>query len=251
MSTDPLQRYIMGLPIGTKNWALAAETEAVDGVDLDELPEGVVTGSNLIQFSDEVPPSLRSAVALSLLAAQRVAANDPVARSPEDWIDRHNTVLKNLNWLVERGDVTDSEFSDLSVAVHKAIIPWLTVALGPAATAASLIVGALNQLQEMDKDQSWITLFERESRRFEVTEFQFSYVANEGADTLLTMAAARLDASFGRTQVLFIKTSSGSARFQGSSTTMRAPSELLTSMNGALKAKLAEQSADYIRALEV
>jgi hypothetical protein len=253
MTQQGLFSYIAGLPVGTVDWAreAEAETEAVSAVDVDHLPDGLVTGSNLMQFEGELDPHVRSAVALSLLAAQRVAANDTVIRSPDEWIERHNTVLKNLNWLIDGGAVTDAKFDDVNVAVHEAIIPFLTTALGPAAAAATMIKAALEQLQAMDKDTPWITLFDRESRRFDVSEYQFSYVDTDGDDTVLRMAAARLDAKFGRTQVLFFKIREQKAKFKAASSTLRAQTALLEQMNEALKLKLGAQTNAFIRELDI
>ena len=252
MEERQLFSYIAGLPVGQVDWAEARSAEEAEAtVNVDNLPAGVVTGSNLLQFDGETKPEIRSAVALSLLAAQRVAANDTVIVNPEEWIERHNTVLRNLNWLIDSGDAVDNEFKDFDVAVHDAIIPFLTTALGPAATAASMIMSALKQLKEMDKGKPWITLFEQQSRRFDVSEYQFSYVDTEGDDTVLRMAAARLDAKFGRTQVLFVKVKKEKAKFKAASSTMRAQSALLQKMNEPLKLKLAAQTDAFIRELDI
>jgi len=245
-----LGSYIAGLPIGQTDWAV--EGDAFTGLNLDDLPEGVVTGSNMIQFEDTINVELRSAVALSLLAAQRVAFNDTAIATPDQWVERHNTVLSNLNWHMESGGAIDAEFKNLEVAVHKAIIPFLTAALGPAATAATLIKVALEQLHSMNEEkQPWIRLFERQSRRFDVSEFQFSYVELDGADILLRIAAARLDARFGRTQVLFFKVTNQTAKFEGTNSTLRGIVSILHDMNAPLKAKLASQAALYIQELEL
>jgi hypothetical protein len=57
--------------------SMAEDTSAINTIDIDNLPAGIVTGSNLIQFPADASPELKSSVALSLLAAQRVATNDP------------------------------------------------------------------------------------------------------------------------------------------------------------------------------
>lgn len=250
MNHKKMATYIAGLPVGTIPWGM--EDELVEEVPIDALPEGIVTGSNLIQFSNDTSPTVRSATALSLLAAQRVAFNDTVLASPDEWVDRHNTVLRNLNWLIDSGGYVDSEFKDLDVAVHEAIIPFLTAAFGPAAAAATLILKALEQLKTMSEEKDpWIKLWDRESRRFEVSEYQFTYVEQEGADAILRLAAARLDAKFGKTQVLFFKVKKEAVNFLASSSTMRGNTELLAAMEGPLKAKLAAQVPIYISTLPI
>ena len=248
---DENQRsYIANLPIDTFRAAIAPqEVDPVSAVDIDNLPNGVVTGSNLIQFPDTASPTLKSSIALSLLAAQRVAANDSVAANPKQWLDRYTMVLSNLNWRITGGGEVESTFTDFDVAVHEAIIPFLTAAFGGTVVGAALIVTALKQLKEMDKNSSWITLFDRESRRFDVTEYQFSVVEVEGNETTLKTATARLDASFGKTQVLFFKVKKEKAKFQSANQTLVADSELLEEMNFDLKAKLASFTKTFIQGL--
>ncbi len=253
MRMDVTSTYIANLPVGSDAGPFAFESAAgeaaIDSVDIDNLPSGIVTGSNLIDFPASVGPELRSSIALSLLAAQRVAANDPVIMDPDQWIDRHNTVLKNLNWTVEGGGNVNSTFDSINVAVHQAIIPFLVAAFGPAAAASTLILTALKQLDQMDQNSSWITLFDQQSRRFGVSEYQFSTVETEAGQIRLRMASARFDASYGRRQVLFFAVKTQSAKFVAANSKLSADSDLLKRMNGELKIKLAGATNNYIRGL--
>jgi hypothetical protein len=252
MLNETMRSYIANLPTGTYRAALQPEEdELVTAVDLKNLPDGVVTGSNLIQFSKEVTPEIKSSVALTLLAAQRVAANDAAIATPQQWITRHNTVLSNLNWQIEGGGTVDSKFDNINVAVHEAIIPFLVAAFGAAAAAGALIITALKQLKEMDKNSSWITLFDRESRHFDVTEYQFSVVEVAGSVVSLKLASARFNASYGKTQVLFFKVRDEAARFEAANQTLSVNSDLLVDMNDDLKAKLAGFTKTYIQSLPI
>lgn len=243
-----LRSYISNLPIGSPPAPSAEDASAINTIDINGLPAGIVTGSNLIQFPPNASPELKSSVALSLLAAQRVASNDTVVTSPAQWLERHNMVLQNLNWRVEGGGTVVSKFETLNAAVHEAIIPFITAALGGAA-AASLIVTALNQMKDMDKDSPWITLFDRQSRRFEVTEYQFSVVEVVGDTVHLKLAAARLDAKFGLTQVLFFKVRSENATFEQANQSLSTEAAMLADMNGELKVKLMGLTKSFIRSL--
>jgi hypothetical protein len=248
MQSEVLRGYIANLPVGAPLSSMAEDT-AINTIDIDNLPNGIVTGSNLIQFPAEASPELKSSVALSLLAAQRVATNDSVVLSPAQWFDRHNTVLQNLNWRKEGGGVVKSYFNSIDVAVHQAIIPFLTTALGGAVAAGALILTALKQLQEMDKDAPWITLFDQQSRRFDVTEYQFSIVKVDGDTVHLKMAAARFNASYGRTQVLFFKLKTQRAEFEQANQSFSSEAALLTEMNADLKVKLMTLTKSFIRSL--
>ena len=135
------------------------------------------------------------------------------------------------------------------MAVHEAVIPFLAAAFGGAVAAGALILTALKQLKEMDKNSPWITLFNQESRRFDVTEYQFSVVQVAGDQVTMKLASARFNASFGKTQVLFFKVTKQAAKFESASSDLSATSSLLIEMNDGLKTKLAGFTRDYITSL--
>lgn len=241
------ESYIESLPIGSPG--PVQEGPDIQAVDIDQLPNGLVVGSNMIQFPAAATAQLKSSVALSLLAAQRVATTDQVVQTPDQWVQRHNTVLENLNWLNEGGGFVNSQFRSINVAVHQAIIPFLTAAFGPAIAAGALILTALKQLQEMDNNSPWITLFDNQSRHFGITEYQFSVVQVVDDHVQIKLASARLDATFGQTQVLFFKIKHEHAAFQSASASYSCQAELLSEMNDSLKAKLGVFTGSYIKSL--
>jgi hypothetical protein len=243
------RQYIHTLPVGPIVALEGLEAADVQAVDIDKLPNGLVTGSNLIQFRSTASPELKSSVALSLLLAQRVASNDVVVQSPDQWLQRHNTVLENLNWLNTGGGFVNSQFRSINVAVHEAIIPFLAAAFAPAAAAGALILTAIKQLKEMDQNAPWITLFDQQSRRFNVTEYQFSVVEVNNNSVQIKLAAARFDATYGKTQVLFFKITQEHASFQSATGTYSTQADLLVQLNGDLKEKLAGLTGTYIRSL--
>lgn len=249
MQNQETKSFIANLPLGDDESFAGEESTEINTIDIDNLPKGIVTGSNLIQFPDNASPEIKSSVALSLLAAQRVASNDPVVLTPAQWLDRHNTVLQNLNWRKGEGGTAKSSFDNINVAMHEAIIPFLTAAFGGAVTGGALILAALNQLKDMDKNAAWITLFDRQSRRFDVTEYQFSIVEVVGDTVHLRLAIARLDASFGTTQVLFFRVSKENAEFESARQTYSAEVAMLDDMNADLKNKMKNITKSFIRSL--
>lgn len=249
MKLEQVQENISALEVDQIDQT--TEDEIVSAVDVNSLPDGIVTGSSLIEFNDGMKAKLKSSVALSLLAAQRVATNDSSVKNPDQWLEKHNQTLQKLSWLVEQDAQLNSEFDSLNVAVHEAIIPFLTAALGPAAVAGSLIIKALEQLKSMDKNSSWITLFDKESQRFEVNEFHFAVVEEVGNQTRLRMAAARFDASYGKTQVLFFKIKKADASFDARNMSFLANSELLEEMNVQLRVKLRDHARRFIQEMDI
>jgi len=253
MNTQHILEYIARLPIEPEVRLRGAETDEdlAGRIDLEDVPDGVVTGGNLVEFDGDVDPVLRSSVVMSLLAAQRVADKDPVITTPDQWLDRHNTVLGNLNWLIEGGGSAEKKFDNDDVAVHEAIVPFLTAALGGAVAGASLIITALNQLNQMDQDKPWITLFSKESRRFDVSEFLFTRAVVSESAVRLNLAAIRFSAEYGHTQVLFFKIKKQRAEFEMTTARMVAESELLKMTHDTLKVKLAQLTGSFIKNLDL
>ncbi len=242
MVTQTLLDYISRLPIAP----LESLTKAVRGpqrpVDLDKIPTAIVDGSNMVLYPPSVPSEIRTSVALSLLAAQQVAQADSKISTPKQWLDRHNVVLTTLTWTAGAEETVQEEFDDLNVAAHKAIIPFLTAAFGPYAAIGSLIITALNQLQDMDKDSPWITLFDHQSRHFDSTMHQFSVVNVVDKHVELRIASARFDAWSETTQVLFVKIKDVAAKFSAAGRTFSAEAELLADIKDALRKKLANSA---------
>lgn len=76
MLNQSIQRYVAALRIG----AVPASGRPIDftgveTIDFDNSPHGIVTGCNLIAYPQDTSPEVRSGVALTLLATQRVAAS--------------------------------------------------------------------------------------------------------------------------------------------------------------------------------
>jgi len=146
-----LRSYLANLPVGQLPLAIEGfDPDAIGAVDIDELPDRVVIGSNLVQFSKEASPQVRSSVALSLLVAQRVAATDSVILTPQQWTERHNTVLGNLNWHMESSGTQSCKFGDVNVAVHEGIIPFLVAMFGGSFGTAALLLSAMKGLKDID-----------------------------------------------------------------------------------------------------
>jgi hypothetical protein len=247
MLSDEMQTYIASLPIGNfQATPQLQDDEISNSPNIDHLPNIVVIGSSLVEFPDDVDSVIKSSVALSLLAAQRVAQEDVVVNTPQQWINRQTTVLENLSWKVGDGATVNSQFSNIDKGVNQAIIPFLTSAFSG---GGQLIISTLNQLKDASKNAPWFALFDRQSQRFQVTEYQFSAVSLMGDQVNLKLASARFDATFGRTQVLFFHVTHESGSFQGVSRNLSTNAAGLADMNDSLKAKLAGFSTGFIRSL--
>ena len=252
MIDEELRSYIDSLSIGSA-YDLGFEDEEIDAnaADVDELPQAFVTGRNLIAAETGVSALTRSIVALSLLAAQRVADNDDRVKSPDDWIAQHNKVLKKLNWMQSHSAYVTKKFNKKDLFVHEAVIPLLEAAIGGPTGAMTIITTVLTQLKNIDKSSPWITVFSNESRRFDIEEYHFSTLEEKDGLATLSMAAARFGADFKHKQVLFVKIKKIDAEFQLASSKLESNVALLEEMNIALKKKLGRQTSAYIKDLDV
>ena len=181
------------------------------------VPQVITVGSQIAEFAANVPIEIRSDIANSFLLAQ-LAADKWVATHPSSektWYHSYLAVMENCGWVIEGKEDSLRTVSGTGAKVHQEIVGVLSLALGPAVTASSLIMGVLNGLKAMEKDQPFFTIFDRASQRAEARLFQISYVA-VGADKAprIRLAAYDLKASASATQILFFKVAVSGARLR-------------------------------------
>lgn len=240
--------YIAKLEVPIAPWGAAL---AAEGVDIDTLPRKIVAGSNMIAYDNSISPRVRSSVAGCMLLAQLAADKSSIPATPKQWYDTYKEILANLGWRQTTFSMVEESFKDTNVAVHQAIIPFLAAAFGPAAAVGSLIITALQQLSTIDKNSPWITLFDRESRRLNVSDYQFTAVEDKGVDTVVHLAGATLSSTYGRTQVIFFKLTSVTTGFEMVKGSLTASSNLLEVMDEDLKLKLRHHIPIYIQKIPI
>jgi hypothetical protein len=214
----------------------------------------VAIGSQVAEFAANVPAELRPQIANSFLLAQ-LAANREIqdhGGGTKAWYDRYIDVLANIGWLVESSEQTVREVSGSALEVHEEIIPVLTAALGPAVAATAVMMSVLNGLAEMNKDQPWITLFDRESQRASANQFQFSYAAfDQNVGPKISLVCFELDASQALTQVLFFKFSSSSARFRHFGAELAMNRAVFDRAKTVVENRIAEYVSSYVADIEI
>lgn len=223
-----------------------AGTEATPPLDLNKLPSGLVAGNALIDFSAAPSVEVRSGVSMALLFASRVA--DAAMRDgddEDDWLAAYKTNLRKLGFAVPQSSLSISKFKKKGVFVHKAIVPFLTIAFGGAGIGP-VILAALTHLQDIDKDKPWITLFDRESRKFNTRETHFAAVSSEGSETVIRHVVARLSFEQHETNVLFFRVTDTTAEFESATTTMSANNSLLAVIEPRLRLRMESEMADFI-----
>jgi hypothetical protein len=216
-----------------------------NAIDLDKLPDGLVTGTTLLDLSHVADPEVRSGVSLSMLFASRVAANDARADDPDAWLAAYQSALGQIGFSVSGSAVLNSSFKKTDVGVHRALIPFLTIALGGAA-AGPVLIALLENLGEMAPDSPWITMYDRQVRRFDVQEMHFGAARSIGLETEIRYAVARLNLEMTQTSVLFFNITSDKADFESMTTSMRVSNSLMAVIEPDLRLKLAQQTKKFI-----
>lgn len=214
--------------------------------------QAVAIGSQITEFSNNVPADLRPHIANSLLLAQ-LAASKSIEKggATSDWYKKYTEVLAKIGWLVEGDLNTEHEIEGTGSQVHKAIMPVITTALGGAA-AASLIIPLLKGLENMNQGNPWLTLFDRESKRASANQFQICHVSSEnGTAPKLVIVCFGLDASKSVTQVLFFKFSNTSGTLTHSQTELSIQPAILNGSKDAIQAKVATHLSSFISDIEI
>ena len=246
----------------------ASARDYVDGLDLpDSGPvfetvraptysdrrEAVAVGAELAEFTDAVPPGVRSTIADSILLAQ-LAANKATSEAQDvfRWYEKYIEVLQNLGWQVRDFEFLTQQVDDRNAEMHEAIVPVITAMLGPQAAAASIVLSVLEGLQEMTSNKPWITLFDRASQHSHGAKFQVSFVdADAHGEPEITLFCFGIQAQRTITQVLFFKFSAQSAEVKKAEGKMGVSMSRLDSAKDLIASRVRPFIADYVTHIDI
>lgn len=221
-----------------------------------EIPSGqavVAVGSQLTEFTSAVAASVRRAIADSLLLAQ-LAANKAAAQNDDifNWYNQYTGALMRLGWNLKNADFQAQAIHSRNADLHEEIIPIVGAMLGPHVAAASLAMSVLKGLQNMNKGQPWIKLFERNSSHASGAKFQISYVdMNAHGDPSVTTAFFSIHADRAVTQVLFLKFAEHRAELRKASGDMSISTGLLNAAGPAIGQRVQSFVADFVSNVEI
>ena len=245
--------YVQGLDLPDTP-QLEALTEAAETIKFTDGQEAVAVGAQLAEFSTAVPAAQRAVVADCLLLAQ-LAANKATSMNDDlkAWYDQYLGVLQKLGWLQTSMDFKATEVDDLDAGVHQAILPVLTALLGPAVTAASMVIDVLKGLEEMDKDNPWITLFDRASSHASGAKFQMGFVDADsgGATVSVQLVALAIDAKRRITQVLFFRFSSDHAKLSVAKGELSVNADRLQALGPVVAERVAPFIAENVQKIDI
>jgi hypothetical protein len=216
--------------------------------------QAVVIGSQIAEFSADVPTGLRSHISNSFLLAQ-LAAKKTIEQSgggTREWFDRYVEVLNTIGWVGEGISTAEHEVSGDTFQAHKEIIAVVSTALGAAAAAASIVLAALNGLKEMSKNTPWITLFDQQSQTKTVQQFQISYArAEDGITPTINLASFELSANASVTQILFFKLSSSDAKLHHQQVKLSMNETIFEAVKDVVEDKIAGHITSLVRGIEI
>lgn len=223
---------------------------APNPIDLNRLPDAVVTGNTLIDFSKSAPES-RGPLSLALTFAT-LAANGAVGldASEDEWFASYKSNLMQIGLDVSPSSFTHSTFRKKGLAVHEAIIPFLTIALGGVGVGP-VILALLENLKKEDENQPWIRLFDQQSKRFETKEIYLGAVSTDTRETRMRHVAARLSVDDRETSILFFKINNSAADFESASTNITGNNQLLSVLEKPLRDRLGQMALDAILAAKL
>jgi hypothetical protein len=240
----------VALPDTGPQYESAAPAASVD------IPSGqavVAVGSQLTEFMPAVTAGVRRAITDSLLLAQ-LAANKAAADSNDifNWYNQYTGALMKLGWNLKNADFQAQAIHSRNADLHEEIIPIIGAMLGNTVAAASLAMSVLNGLQNMNKNQPWIKLFERNSSHASGAKFQISYVdMNAQGDPSVTTAFFSIHADRAVTQVLFLKFAEHEATLRKASGDMSISTGLLTAAGSAISNRVQNFVVDFVSNVEI
>lgn len=259
LDASEIRQYIAALELPAE---LEVQADLPTGVTLPTPPDyqpgvkqAVTVGSQIAEFAAALSAELRADIAnnflLAQLAADRWAETRPDA-SNLDWYNHYLAVMKQCGWMIEEENAALNTVSGTGVQIHEQIIGVLTALLGPAVTAASVIMNVLKGLKAMQAGQPFLTLFDHASQRAEAQLFQISY-ANAGPDKhpRIDLATYSLEAEASVTQVLFFKASLSNATLRTFGAKLSINAAMLEQIRGAIFDKVSHRIVGNVTSIEI
>jgi hypothetical protein len=222
-------------------------------IDFDALKtQAIVVGSDVVSFVKGVSEERRQDIVNSALMAQLVANNKVKNNSVFEWYDTYFDVLTNIGWVIQdKGFASYEEKAD-GLETHEAILKVAKVLLGEASTALAIVTSTIEAMKSMDKDNSWITIFDRESRSAETARFQISLAEeDEHGRFMINMMAFGLKADSTITQILFFKIRSDQVTLKLCSGKVTINENVLDGIREKVRVRLIGRTGGYIDSLDL
>ena len=177
--------------------------------------------------------------------AASAAVTDP--QRIAEWYAAYFKTLTAIGWAQSDTQFEEYDFKSKTAEAHKAIIKVLTVLLGPAAAALTVVQTVLEALQSMNENSPWITLFDRQSKTGKSARFQVATAQLDPGGLLqVALVGFELAVKASLTQVLFVKYASNSTRLRYAAGKATIYEAALKDQREALAARLAAYRSAYV-----
>ena len=223
-------------------------------IDFDALKnQAMVVGSEVVSFVKGVSIERRKDIINCALLAQLAAGHQVKDRnSIIEWYDSYFGVLTNLGWVIQDKRFDSYEDKADGMEAHEAILKVAAVLLGAAPTALAIVTSTIQAMKTMDADNSWITIFDRESRSAETARFQIALAEqDDSGQFMVSLMAFGLKADSTLTQVLFFKIRSGKVSFKHCSGKVTINEEVLAGIREKIRTKLVGRTEGYVDSLDL
>ena len=126
----------------------------------------------------------------------------------------------------------------------------IVAALAPAPAAITIITATVNALKAMEPTSSWFTVFNRETKKASIGQFQIGLVEKgSDDDVFVSLIVFLVKANSEFTQVLFFKFRQVGAWFKADAAKVSVNRASVAALAPAVRAKVLAYQADYVSQL--
>ncbi len=228
--------------------------DAAPPVDFDALKnQAIVAGSDIVSFVKGVSLERRQDIVNSAFLAQLVANKKVQNRNNIfEWYDVYFDALINLGWVVQEKGFASYEKEAEGLEAHEAILSVASVLLGAAPTALAIVKSTIDAMKSMDKNNPWITIFDRASQSAETARFQISLAEeDEKGCFMISMMAFGIIAKSTITQVLFFKIRSDKVTLKHRSGNITINEEILSGVREKIHTVLLGRTKGFIDSIDI
>lgn len=229
------------------------EDDPFEDLPLDE-PQpasGAIDGNIIASFVDGVSGQQKNDVLNACLLAQ-LAANAKFRREtqPVEWTQFYSRVLENIGWVVPSFQFRGLRTSQARFTMDAVIIRLLTGLLSGA--EMETVQAAIDAVKALEADDRRFVIFERNSTRTNVGNFQVDNVGVSATGVLsMKLGAFSFDTNTTVTNVLWFSFSGNATSMKVSKTTMVLNEQVYERIRDAVVNKLGARAADFIGGLEL
>jgi hypothetical protein len=166
------------------------------------------------------------------------------------WYEAYFDVLAHLGFSIQDWGFSEYSQSSQDFEAHEAVLDIAGVLLAGAPSVLAVLESTLGVLRETAENNSWISLFNRETNSANTARFQIALVnEDENGQLLVSLMAFGMHAESKLTQVLFFKFHSNEVTFNHYSGQVTIATDVLDGVRSKVAGKLIAFTSSYIEGL--